>query len=113
MAASVIVPGGGFAGLDELTGRRGQGVCVTLIDRRPHATFSPLLPDAVSQRVLPQRMLYPLAAHCRRRGAEFVQAEALAMRRRVLEAAERAEARLRGRRRGRRRGPRRRRRSAW
>lgn len=83
MAASVLVLGGGFAGLRAvrelarggrlLRGRR--HVAVRLIDRQADSEFSPLYPDLISGRMGPGVLRYPLAPACRRLGAEFVQAE--------------------------------------
>ncbi len=80
MPAEILVLGGGFAGLaavGELTRlrRKGANVSVRLISREPHSVFLPLLPDVVSARVRPGSLCHPLGPHCRRRGAEFVQAE--------------------------------------
>jgi len=80
MADSILVLGGGFAGLAAVRElarhrRRGMKLTVRLIDRRPYSVFSPLLPDLISQRVRPEHICLPLEPHCRRMGVEFVQAD--------------------------------------
>jgi NADH dehydrogenase len=81
MPCRILVLGGGFAGLaavDRLARRRGSDkLDVRLIDRRDESVFSPLLPDLISARVRSRNILHPIAPHCRRRGAEFVQARVL------------------------------------
>ena len=79
MADSILVLGGGFAGLAAVRElarhrRRGGELNVRLIDRRPYSVFSPLLPDLISQRVRPEHICLPLEPHCRRMGVEFTQA---------------------------------------
>ncbi len=78
MPADVLVLGGGFAGLaavNTFTRRGRDAVRVRLVDRCRDSVFSPLLPDLVSGRISPASAAYPLAPHCRRRGAEFVHAD--------------------------------------
>jgi NADH dehydrogenase len=84
MAASILVLGGGFAGLAAANAlahraRKGGRCSVRLVDRCGHSTFTPLLPEVVSGRVRPQRVLYGLEQHCRRLGVEFIRAEVTAV----------------------------------
>ena len=84
MAAKVIVLGGGFAGLSAV-GALGPHVArgdlsVRLVDARPVSEFSPLYPDAISLKVRPRYMQFPLDPFCRRHGAEFVRAEVRSLR---------------------------------
>jgi NADH dehydrogenase len=77
LAVEVTILGGGFAGLaaaGELA-RRGVPVSVRLIDRREAGVFAPLLPDVISGRIRERHLAFPLAAHCRRLGVQFVRAE--------------------------------------
>ncbi len=76
MSARVVILGAGFAGLAALQSLCGRtDLSVLVVDRSPHAVFSPLLPDLLSGRVRAEHMVHPLAAHCRRRGARFLRAE--------------------------------------
>jgi NADH dehydrogenase len=81
MRASVLVLGGGFAGLaaaGELarwSRRGGVDLSVGLIDRSARAVFSPLLPDLITARAGERAMTHPLGEHCCRLGVEFVRAE--------------------------------------
>ncbi len=78
MGAEILILGGGFAGLaaaGELARRRPPGLRVRLLDRSPHSTFSPLLPDLISGRVRTACLTHPLARHCRGLGVEFIQAD--------------------------------------
>jgi NADH dehydrogenase len=80
MSMDIVVLGGGFAGIaavDELCQLRKAGceLRARLVDRQSHSVFAPLLPDLISKRVLPEHVCYPLEAHCRKRGAEFLQSE--------------------------------------
>ena len=79
MAASVLVLGGGFAGLAAVRElarrvRAGLDVSVRLVDERPYSLFSPMLPDVISGRVSADHLRYPLAPYCRWLGVEFIQA---------------------------------------
>lgn len=80
MPKQVLVVGGGFAGLsavNELARQRSAGldISVRLVDRQEQSVFLPLLPDLISGRVRPRHICYDLAGHCRRHGADFVQAD--------------------------------------
>ncbi len=80
MPKEVLVLGGGFAGpaaVEELARERrgGADIRVRLVDRRPYGVFYPLLPNLISGMVRPEHLTVDLLRFCRRRGAEFVQAE--------------------------------------
>jgi 2-polyprenyl-6-methoxyphenol hydroxylase-like FAD-dependent oxidoreductase len=63
---AVVVVGGGFAGLNAVKALRGLPVEVTLVDRRNHHLFQPLLYQvATADRVLPS---FPLRSSIRARG---------------------------------------------
>lgn len=71
----VVIVGGGFAGLAvarQLSDRRQQDVPVdvTLIDRRNHHTFQPLLYQVATAGLQPQDIGVPLRAILRRRGVQ-------------------------------------------
>jgi NADH:ubiquinone reductase (H+-translocating) len=72
----VVIVGGGFGGLAaarELTHRRHQEspIEVTLIDRRNHHTFQPLLYQVATAGLQPQDIGVPLRAILRRRGVKI------------------------------------------
>ena len=80
--ATVIVLGGGFAGLSaagRLARRGGRRVRVVLVDRKPFSEFNPLWPDLISARIQPASVRYDLASFCGRYGIEFVQSDVLAI----------------------------------
>ena len=82
MMSSVLVLGGGFAGLSAARrlARDGRGdVAVHLIDQREQHVFSPLLPDLVSARIRARSMLSPIAPFCRRYGVRYTPAEVQAI----------------------------------
>ncbi|MFP4104554.1 MAG: NAD(P)/FAD-dependent oxidoreductase [Phycisphaerae bacterium] len=80
MKASVLILGGGFAGLtavhslDRLR-RSNLDLEIRMIDRSPHSVFSPLLPDLISSRVRGKSLHADLAGHCYRAGGTFLHAD--------------------------------------
>ncbi len=77
MKKKVIIIGGGFAGLNCLRWLSWykRDIEVTLIDKRCHFEFLPLLPDAVGFRVNPHGLACPLPALAASCGAKFLNAE--------------------------------------
>ncbi len=74
----VAVVGGGFAGISAV--RRLAAASsrfeLSLVDPRPDSVFLPLLPDVVSGRIRPGRLLFPLAPFCRKLGIDFIRRRA-------------------------------------
>ena len=73
---TVVIIGGGFAGLAAAARlrRAGDGVEVILIDRRPAHQFLPLLPDLVGRDLDPSLLCYPLARAAAQTRCRLVQA---------------------------------------
>jgi NADH dehydrogenase len=76
----VVVIGGGFGGLAVARGLAGADVNVTLIDRRNHHLFQPLLYQVATAALNPSDIAYPIrAALARQRNARVLLAEARAI----------------------------------
>lgn len=63
----VVVVGGGFGGLQAVKGLAGAGARITLIDRRNHHLFQPLLYQVATSILSPSEIAWPLRALMRRR----------------------------------------------
>ena len=77
LSTSVLVLGGGFAGLSAVRAlsRAARGeMSVRLIDAREDSEFSPLYPDVISGTIQPASIRLPLGPFCGRYGAEFIHA---------------------------------------
>ncbi len=75
----VVVVGGGFGGLAAARGLRGRGVSVTLVDRRNHHLFQPLLYQVATAVLSPADVSAPIRGILRRhRAAEVRMAEVTA-----------------------------------
>jgi NADH:ubiquinone reductase (H+-translocating) len=73
----VVVVGGGFGGLAAARALRGRGVRVTLVDRRNHHLFQPLLYQVATAALSPADVAAPIRSILRRHGeAEVRMAEA-------------------------------------
>src|SRR5258708_4792381 len=72
---SVVVVGGGFAGLSALQALAGSGASVTLVDRNIYSTFQPLLYQVATAGLTSADVAYPLWAATARRAARFRKAE--------------------------------------
>jgi NADH dehydrogenase len=68
---SVVVIGGGFAGLSALNALRGSGAAVTLVDRNVYSTFQPLLYQVATAGLTSADVAYPLWSVTRKTGAQF------------------------------------------
>jgi NADH dehydrogenase len=68
---SVVVVGGGFAGLSALTALKGSGAKVTLVDRNVYSTFQPLLYQVATAGLTSSDVAYPLWSVTRKSGARF------------------------------------------
>jgi NADH dehydrogenase len=71
----VVIIGGGFAGLAAARRLARARIRCTLIDRKPHLEFLPMLPELLSQTLDPQLLQVDLAEIAERVGFEFVHAE--------------------------------------
>jgi NADH dehydrogenase len=72
---SVVVVGGGFAGLSALQALAGSGASVTLVDRNIYSTFQPLLYQVATAGLTSADVAYPLWAATGKRGARFRKGE--------------------------------------
>ncbi|MBT0958895.1 NAD(P)/FAD-dependent oxidoreductase [Alphaproteobacteria bacterium KMM 3653] len=59
-AHHVVVVGGGFGGLQAIKSLKGSGTRITLIDRRNHHLFQPLLYQAATTILAPSEIAWPL-----------------------------------------------------
>jgi NADH dehydrogenase len=76
----VVVVGGGFGGLSAVRGLRRAAVRVTLVDRRNHHLFQPLLYQVATAALSPADIAYPVRSIVRRqRNAAVLLAEAVAV----------------------------------
>ena len=64
--ARVVIIGGGFGGLNAARGLRHAPVRVTLVDRRNHHTFQPLLYQVATAALNPGDIAYPIRVVVRR-----------------------------------------------
>jgi len=85
----VVIVGGGFGGLAAARGLAGRGVDLTVVDRRNHHLFQPLLYQVATAALNPSDIAAPIRMLVARRGAKVLLAEArsvdVANRRLVLE----------------------------
>ena len=65
----VVVVGGGFGGLYAARALAGRPVRVTLLDRRNHHLFQPLLYQVATRRRTPQALVFCRTNACTRRQA--------------------------------------------
>ena len=83
-----MILGGGFAGLYAARGLSGAPVCVTVVDRRNHHLFQPMLYQVATAALNPSDIASPIRSVLRRqRNTEVLLAEATEIevdRRRVL-----------------------------
>jgi len=56
----VVIVGGGFGGLETVTGLAGTPVSITLIDRRNHHLFQPLLYQVATASLAPSEIAWPI-----------------------------------------------------
>jgi len=56
----VVIVGGGFGGLEAVTGLAGTPVSITLIDRRNHHLFQPLLYQVATASLAPSEIAWPI-----------------------------------------------------
>jgi NADH dehydrogenase len=68
---SVVVIGGGFAGLSALGVLKGSRAVVTLVDRNVYSTFQPLLYEVATAGLTAADVAYPLWSVTRKTGARF------------------------------------------
>jgi NADH dehydrogenase len=68
---SVVVIGGGFAGLSALGALKGSRAAVTLVDRNVYSTFQPLLYEVATAGLTAADVAYPLWSVTRKTGARF------------------------------------------
>ena len=66
-AHQVIVVGGGFGGLETVHGLAGAPVQITIVDRRNHHLFQPLLYQAATASLAPSEIAWPIRQLLRRR----------------------------------------------
>src|SRR5262245_11792655 len=85
----VVIVGGGFGGLTAARALAGRGVDLTVVDRRNHHLFQPLLYQVATAALNPSDIAAPIRMLIARRGAKVLLAEArsvdVAGRRLVLE----------------------------
>jgi NADH dehydrogenase len=70
-APSVVIIGGGFAGLSALSALAGSTATVTLVDRNVYSTFQPLLYQVATAGLTSADVAYPLWSATRKAGARF------------------------------------------
>src|SRR4029077_15962497 len=76
----VVIVGGGFGGLYAARGLRGAPARVTLVDRRNHHVFQPLLYQVATAALNPSDIALPIRPILRRqRNAEVILGEARAV----------------------------------
>lgn len=63
----VVVVGAGFGGLEVVQGLAGSGVSVTLVDRRNHHLFQPLLYQVAGASLSPSEIAWPIRSLFRKR----------------------------------------------
>jgi NADH:ubiquinone reductase (H+-translocating) len=68
---SVVIVGGGFAGLSALSALKGSGAAVTLVDRNVYSTFQPLLYQVATAGLTSADVAYALWSATRKAGALF------------------------------------------
>jgi NADH:ubiquinone reductase (H+-translocating) len=68
---SVVIIGGGFAGLSALNALASARVAVTLVDRNVYSTFQPLLYQVATAGLTSTDVAYPLWSVTRKTGARF------------------------------------------
>jgi NADH dehydrogenase len=79
-AARVVIVGGGFGGLYAARALRGKPVQVTLVDRRNHHLFQPLLYQVATAALSPGDIAHPIRAILRRQeNARVLLAEAISV----------------------------------
>jgi NADH dehydrogenase len=64
----VVVVGAGFGGLEAVRGLRSAPVQVTVVDRRNHSLFQPLLYQVATAALSPADIAYPIRSILRRQG---------------------------------------------
>jgi NADH:ubiquinone reductase (H+-translocating) len=74
-APSVVIIGGGFAGLSALSALKGSGATVTLVDRNVYSTFQPLLYQVATAGLTSADVAYALWSAARKAGARFHKGE--------------------------------------
>jgi len=72
----VVIVGGGFGGLAAARALAGPGVDLTVVDRRNHHLFQPLLYQVATAALNPSDIAAPIRALIARRGAKVLLAEA-------------------------------------
>ncbi|HEX3491628.1 MAG TPA: NAD(P)/FAD-dependent oxidoreductase [Streptosporangiaceae bacterium] len=72
---SVVIIGGGFAGLSALNALASARVAVTLVDRNVYSTFQPLLYQVATAGLTSADVAYPLWSVTRKTGARFHKGE--------------------------------------
>ena len=72
---SVLIVGGGFAGLSAMQALAGSGASVTLVDRNIYSTFQPLLYQVATAGLTSADVAYPLWAATGKSGARFRKGE--------------------------------------
>ena len=76
----VVVVGAGFGGLEAVRGLRGAPVRVTVVDRRNHYLFQPLLYQVATAALSPADIAYPIRSILRRqKNADVVLAEVVSV----------------------------------
>ena len=76
----VVIVGGGFAGLEVARGLAGEEVAITLVDRRNHHLFQPLLYQVATAALNPSDIAYPIRGVLKdQRNARVLLAEAKAV----------------------------------
>src|SRR4051794_38022463 len=63
----VVIVGGGFGGLEVVKGLAGEPVAITLIDRRNHHLFQPLLYQVATASLATSEIAWPIRALVRYR----------------------------------------------
>jgi NADH:ubiquinone reductase (H+-translocating) len=73
----IVIIGCGFAGAWAANGlaRWPKALDVTVIDKNPHMSFLPCLPDVIGRGVDPRHLSYPIADFAARAGCSFIQAQ--------------------------------------
>src|ERR1700722_10609074 len=69
--SSVVIIGGGFAGLSALNALASAPLAVTLVDRNVYSTFQPLLYQVATAGLTSSDVAYPLWSVTRKTGARF------------------------------------------